>query len=34
MNPGSFQAGRDLRDLFRARPDNTLLIKAAYWFAL
>ncbi|MBI2407525.1 MAG: carbohydrate binding family 9 domain-containing protein [Gemmatimonadetes bacterium] len=34
LNPGSFQAGRDMRDLFRARPDNTLLIKAAYWFAL
>jgi hypothetical protein len=33
-NPGSFEAGRDLRDLFRARPDNTLLVKAAYWFAL
>jgi hypothetical protein len=34
LNPGSFQAGRDMRDLFRARPDNTLLVKAAYWFAL
>jgi len=34
LNPGSFDAGRDLRDLFRARPDNTLLVKAAYWFAL
>jgi len=34
MNPGSFEAGRDLRDLFRARPDNTLLVKAQYWFAM
>ncbi len=34
LNPGTFEAGRDLRDLFRARPDNTLLVKAAYWFAL
>jgi hypothetical protein len=34
LNPGSFEAGRDLRDLFRARPDNTLLIKAQYWLAL
>lgn len=34
LNPGSFDAGRDMRDLFRARPDNTLLVKAAYWFAL
>jgi hypothetical protein len=34
LNPGTFEAGRDLRDLFRARPDNTLLIKAAYWFAM
>ena len=34
LNPGSFEARRDLRDLFRARPDNTLLIKASYWFAL
>ena len=34
VNPGSFEASRDLRDLFRARPDNTLLVKAAYWFAL
>lgn len=33
-NAGSFEAARDMRDLFRARPDNTLLIKAAYWFAL
>jgi len=34
LNPGSFEASRDLRDLFRARPDNTLLIKAAYWFSM
>ena len=34
VNAGTFQASRDVRDLFRARPDNTLLIKAAYWFSL
>jgi hypothetical protein len=34
LNEGSFEAGRDLRDLFRTRPDNTLLVKASYWFAL
>jgi len=31
INPGSFQAGRDFRGLFRAWPDNTFLIKASYW---
>jgi hypothetical protein len=31
-NPGSFRFARDYRDLFRARPDNTFLIKASYWF--
>jgi hypothetical protein len=31
---GNFAPGRDYRDLFSARPDNTLLIKASYWFSL
>jgi hypothetical protein len=30
-NPGSFAPARDFRDLFSARPDNTLLVKASYW---
>jgi hypothetical protein len=30
-NPGSFLPARDFSDLFRARPDNTFLIKASYW---
>ena len=34
INAGSFEASRDMRDLFRARPDNTLLLKASYWFAM
>ncbi len=34
LNAGSFEASRDVRDLFRARPDNTLLVKASYWFSL
>jgi hypothetical protein len=29
---GSFAARRDVRNLFAARPDNTLLVKASYWF--
>ncbi|HEX2717168.1 MAG TPA: DUF5916 domain-containing protein, partial [Gemmatimonadaceae bacterium] len=33
-NFGSFRANRDYRDLFRAHPDNTLLVKASYWFSL
>ncbi|MFL5619952.1 MAG: DUF5916 domain-containing protein [Gemmatimonadaceae bacterium] len=28
---GSFDASRDYRNLFAARPDNVVLIKAAYW---
>ena len=28
---GTFEATRDYRNLFAARPDNVLLIKAAYW---
>jgi hypothetical protein len=31
-NPGTFEAGRDLGDLFRTYPNNTFLIKASYWF--
>lgn len=31
---GEFRAVRDYRDLFRAHPDNTLLVKASYWFNL
>jgi len=30
-HPGSFEASRDLRSLFRAHPDNTLLLKMSYW---
>lgn len=30
-NAGSFQFSRDYRDLFRAHPDNTLLVKVSYW---
>jgi len=33
-NYGQFAAGRDYRDLFRAHPDNTFLIKASYWLSL
>jgi len=29
---GSFDAARDYHNLFSARPDNTLLLKASYWF--
>ena len=32
LNPGTFELGRDYRDLFRAHPSNTFLIKASYWF--
>jgi hypothetical protein len=31
-NPGTFDAGRDLRSLFATHPDNTLLLKFSYWF--
>ena len=31
---GQFRVARDYRELFRAHPDNTLLIKASYWFNL
>ncbi|HWL41104.1 MAG TPA: DUF5916 domain-containing protein [Gemmatimonadaceae bacterium] len=32
-NAGTFLPVRDLKDLFGARPDNTLLLKASYWFS-
>ncbi len=31
LNPGTFELRRDVRDLFRAHPDNTLLVKASWW---
>ncbi len=31
LNPGTFSFSRDYRDLFRAHPINTLLVKIAYW---
>ena len=31
---GSFDASRDYRKLFAARPDNVVLIKAAYWLGM
>ena len=34
LDPGSFDVGRDGRNLFMAHPDNTFLIKASYWFSL
>ena len=34
LNPGTFEPSRDVRDLFTARPDNTFLVKASYWFSL
>jgi hypothetical protein len=30
-DPGSLLPVRDLRNLFAARPDNTVLVKASYW---
>jgi hypothetical protein len=33
-NPGSFDVGRDYRDLFGTRADNTFVIKGSYWFSL
>lgn len=32
LNPGTFDARRDVGDLFGTRPLNTLLIKVSYWF--
>ncbi|MBK8250645.1 MAG: carbohydrate binding family 9 domain-containing protein [Gemmatimonadetes bacterium] len=34
LDPGSFQFGRDYRNLFDAHPQNTFLIKASYWMGL
>jgi len=31
---GVFVPGRDYKDLFSSRPDNTFLVKASYWFSL
>ena len=31
-NPGTFDAPRDVGDLFASRPLNTLLVKFSYWF--
>jgi hypothetical protein len=31
---GDFVPGRDYKDLFSTRPDNTFLVKASYWFSL
>ncbi len=31
LDPGTFQFGRDYRNLFRAHPGNTFLIKGSYW---
>jgi hypothetical protein len=30
-DPGSFEAARDYRNLFAARPDNTIAVKLSYW---
>ena len=32
LNPGTFEFARDYRDLFRAHPENTVLLKVSYWF--
>jgi len=34
IDGGTFQFSRDYRNLFRAHPDNTFLVKASYWFSL
>ena len=31
INPGTFEARRDVGDLFATRPQNTVLIKLSYW---
>lgn len=31
---GDFSAGAEYRRLFRAHPDNTLLVKISYWFSI
>lgn len=33
-DPGSFDIGRDYGNLFKARSDNTFLLKGSYWFSL
>ncbi len=33
-NPGTYNIRRDFENLFATRPDNTLLIKASYWFSI
>lgn len=33
-DPGSFDVGRDFRNLFDVRSENTFLIKGSYWFSL
>ena len=33
LNPGTFEARRDVGDLFAARPQNTLLVKMSYWLS-
>jgi len=32
INAGTFEASRDVNDLFAAPPQNTLLLKLSYWF--
>ena len=32
LHAGTFDAPRDVRDLFAAHPDNTLLVKLSWWF--
>lgn len=34
QDAGSFQFGRDYRNLFSAHPENTFLVKASYWFSM
>ena len=34
IDRGTFSGSRDYRNLFRAHPANTFLIKASYWFSL
>ena len=31
LNAGTFEARRDVSDLFAARPENTVLVKMSYW---
>jgi hypothetical protein len=34
VDAGSFRMQRDARNLFRAHPSNTFIIKGSYWFSL